>query len=118
MSARKRFRLDFDDAYQYVAAEKHDLTLVSFDADFDRTDRGRKTPVDVLGEPPLSATSRRRSPPALDAASGEPSAVNEHPAIQSGPHSALTGVKSLVDSSELRQRNVEVLSCWKEGASA
>jgi predicted nucleic acid-binding protein len=42
--------LDFDDAYQYVAAEKYDLTLVSFDADFDRTERGRKTPAQVLGE--------------------------------------------------------------------
>jgi len=57
--------LDFDDAYQYVAAEKHDLTLVSFDADFDRTDSGRKTPAEVLEEPPLArdkpATKPRRS---------------------------------------------------------
>jgi len=53
-TARKRFGLDFDDAYQYVAAEKHNLTLVSFDADFDRTDRGRKTPADILGEPPVA----------------------------------------------------------------
>lgn len=45
-----RFNLDFDDAYQYVAAEKHNLTMVSFDADFDRTARGRKTPADVLRE--------------------------------------------------------------------
>ena len=45
-----RFNLDFDDAYQYVAAEIHDLTLVSFDSDFDRTDRGRKTPAQVLTE--------------------------------------------------------------------
>lgn len=68
--ARKRFGLDFDDAYQYVAAEKHDLTLVSFDADFDRTDRVRKTPADVLGEPPVArdkpstkpARHRRRKP--------------------------------------------------------
>jgi uncharacterized protein len=44
----KRFHLDFDDAYQYVAADKHSLTLVSFDADFDRTDRGRKTPQEIL----------------------------------------------------------------------
>ena len=51
---RERFPLDFDDAYQYVAAEKHDLTLVSFDADFDRTERGRETPADLLGEPPLA----------------------------------------------------------------
>ncbi len=43
-----RFRLDFDDAYQYVAAKKYELTLVSFDADFDRTERGRKTPGEVL----------------------------------------------------------------------
>ena len=67
MNVRKRFRLDFDDAYQYVAAEKHDLTLVSFDADFDRTDRGRKTPADILGEPPVARDkpstkpARRRS---------------------------------------------------------
>jgi predicted nucleic acid-binding protein len=54
MKVRKRFKLDFDDAYQYVAADKHDLTLVSFDTDFDRTDCGRKTPADVLGEPPLA----------------------------------------------------------------
>ena len=44
----RSFNLDFDDAYQYVAAEKHNLTLVSFDTDFDRTERGRKTPADVL----------------------------------------------------------------------
>jgi len=36
------FSLDFDDAYQYVVAKKYNLGLVSFDADFDRTDRGRK----------------------------------------------------------------------------
>jgi predicted nucleic acid-binding protein len=40
--------LDFDDAYQYVAAEEYDLTLVSFDGDFDRTERGRRTPAEVL----------------------------------------------------------------------
>jgi len=44
----ERFNLDFDDAYQYVAAEKYNLTLVSFDDDFDRTERGRKTPGAVL----------------------------------------------------------------------
>src|SRR5574341_227245 len=40
--------LDFDDAYQYVVAEKFDLTLVSFDSDFDRTKRGRKTPAQIF----------------------------------------------------------------------
>jgi uncharacterized protein len=37
------FGLDFDDSYQYVAAEKFKLELLSFDRDFDRTPRGRKT---------------------------------------------------------------------------
>jgi predicted nucleic acid-binding protein len=43
-----RFNLDFDDAYQYVIAEKYNLTIISFDSDFDRTDLGRKTPKEVL----------------------------------------------------------------------
>ncbi|NBC18160.1 MAG: PIN domain-containing protein [Bacteroidetes bacterium] len=43
-----RFGLDFDDAYQYCAAEQHELELVSFDADFDRTDLRRRTPQDIL----------------------------------------------------------------------
>ncbi len=44
----EKFNLDFDDAYQYVAAEKYDLELISFDSDFDQTILGRKTPEDVL----------------------------------------------------------------------
>jgi predicted nucleic acid-binding protein len=44
----KQFGLDFDDAYQYVTAEKHRLIIVSFDSDFDRTDKGRKTPQAAL----------------------------------------------------------------------
>jgi hypothetical protein len=56
--AKSRFNLDFDDAYQYVAAEKHNLTLVSFDADFDRTERGRKTPADVLKEQQVTPENR------------------------------------------------------------
>ena len=44
----QEFGLDFDDAYQYVAAEKFGLTIVSFDADFNRTARGRKLPSDIL----------------------------------------------------------------------
>jgi predicted nucleic acid-binding protein len=48
LAVRKRFPLDFDDAYQYVAAEKYGLTLVSFDKDFDRTERGRKSPAEVV----------------------------------------------------------------------
>lgn len=40
------FDLDFDDSYQYAVAEKYGLSIVSFDSDFDRTERGRKTPAD------------------------------------------------------------------------
>jgi len=42
-----RFNLDFDDAYQHVAAEKLSLEIVSFDSDFDRTEKGRKTPAQL-----------------------------------------------------------------------
>ena len=48
VNAMQQFHLDFDDAYQYVAAAKHNLVLVSFDTDFDRTDKGRKTPQAAL----------------------------------------------------------------------
>lgn len=47
VQAARRFELDFDDAYQYAAAEKYDLVLVSFDGDFDRTERGRRTPAAI-----------------------------------------------------------------------
>ena len=39
-----RFRLDFDDAFQYLCAKKHGFRLVSFDKDFDRTDLARIEP--------------------------------------------------------------------------
>jgi len=50
ISVMERFKLDFDDAYQYVSAEKYNLIIVSFDTDFDVTERGRKTPADILNE--------------------------------------------------------------------
>jgi predicted nucleic acid-binding protein len=40
--------LDFDDAYQYAVAKSLGLALVSFDADFDRTDLARQTPEQFL----------------------------------------------------------------------
>jgi len=46
----ERFGLDFDDAYQYVSAQKFDLVLVSFDSDFDKTDQGKMVPSEVLAE--------------------------------------------------------------------
>jgi predicted nucleic acid-binding protein len=44
----EQFSLDFDDAYQYVGAEQADAVIVSLDSDFDRTDRRRGTPMDIL----------------------------------------------------------------------
>jgi predicted nucleic acid-binding protein len=48
VSAIERFKLDFDDAYQYIAAEQSHAEIISFDSDFDRTDRGRQTPAQIL----------------------------------------------------------------------
>lgn len=48
VNTSQRFNLDFDDAYQYTVAKKYNLTIVSFDSHFDRTDRGRKTPAEIL----------------------------------------------------------------------
>lgn len=44
----QRFNLDFDDVYQYMAAEKYQLQLISFDGDFDMTETGRKEPSEVV----------------------------------------------------------------------
>jgi uncharacterized protein len=46
--AIQQYSLDFDDAYQYLTAEHFQLTLVSFDRDFDKTPRGRQTPRAIL----------------------------------------------------------------------
>jgi len=47
LEAIDAYKLDFDDSYQYVAAEQNGLTLVSFDNDFDRTNKGKKTPAEI-----------------------------------------------------------------------
>ncbi len=47
INTAQKFSLDFDDAYQYVSADHYGLTIVSFDSDFDRTEKGRKTPANV-----------------------------------------------------------------------
>jgi len=44
----EKFGLDFDDAYQYAIGETLNLQLVSFDGDFDKTERGRKEPSEIL----------------------------------------------------------------------
>jgi predicted nucleic acid-binding protein len=48
VDAALSFKLDFDDAYQYALSERYGLEIVSFDADFDRTERRRKTPARLL----------------------------------------------------------------------
>ncbi len=48
IQAIKRFNLDFDDAYQYRLAEMYNLRIVSFDSDFDKTEKGRITPEEAL----------------------------------------------------------------------
>jgi predicted nucleic acid-binding protein len=47
IQAARQYHLDFDDAYQYAVAAKNNLTLVSFDSHFDRTDQGRKVPAEI-----------------------------------------------------------------------
>ena len=43
-NAVKKYKLDFDDAYQYTVAKKNNLKIVSFDKDFSKTDKKAKTP--------------------------------------------------------------------------
>ena len=48
ISGSQKFNLDFDDSYQYAVAIKYDLTIISFDSDFQQTDMGHKTPSEIL----------------------------------------------------------------------
>jgi len=47
VDAAGKYGLDFDDAYQYAASAKFNFRIVSFDSDFDRTDRGKAVPGQV-----------------------------------------------------------------------
>ena len=49
VAAINQFNLDFDDAYQYVTAQRNNLVIVSFDNDFNRTPEGRRTPAEIVG---------------------------------------------------------------------
>src|SRR5262245_60880724 len=48
VKAMKRYRLDFDDAYQYLAAKLEGLTLVTFDKDLKRRPLGGRTPAQIV----------------------------------------------------------------------
>ena len=42
------YNLDFDDAYKLTCANKYNLTLISFDSDFDNSPLKRKVPKDFF----------------------------------------------------------------------
>jgi predicted nucleic acid-binding protein len=44
----EKYSLDFDDAYQYVAAKKMNLTMISFDSDFNKTPEKRVLPGQII----------------------------------------------------------------------
>jgi predicted nucleic acid-binding protein len=50
-SAVQSHGLDFEDAYQYCVATHLALSLISFDADFDRTPLKRLTPDNAMASP-------------------------------------------------------------------
>lgn len=45
----QKFNLDFDDSYQFSVAQKYDLTVVTFDKDFNIKGIRKKTPDDIVG---------------------------------------------------------------------
>jgi uncharacterized protein len=45
----QKFNLDFDDSYQLSVAQKYDLTIVTFDKDFNIKGIRKKTPDDIVG---------------------------------------------------------------------
>jgi predicted nucleic acid-binding protein len=48
IEAMEEYSLDFDDAYQYAAARKVNLEMVSFDSDFDRTPEKKMLPDQII----------------------------------------------------------------------
>lgn len=44
----QRMNLDFDDSYQYTIAQKYDLTIITFDKDFDAKGIKKITPEEIL----------------------------------------------------------------------
>ncbi|MGQ9682088.1 MAG: hypothetical protein ACUVX9_06110 [Anaerolineae bacterium] len=66
----QEYGLDFDDAYQYVAAGTKGAVIVRLYGDCDRTPQGRKTPQQVLALAPSAREHGLRdtgSPPTLAA---------------------------------------------------
>ncbi len=45
----QKYKLDFDDSYQFSVAQKYDLTIVTFDKDFNAKGIKKQTPDDIVG---------------------------------------------------------------------
>jgi predicted nucleic acid-binding protein len=45
----QKYKLDFDDSYQISVAQKYDLTIITFDKDFNAKGIKKKTPDDIVG---------------------------------------------------------------------
>lgn len=45
----KKYKLDFDDAYQFSIAQKYDMTLITFDKNFNIKGIKKNTPDEIVG---------------------------------------------------------------------
>jgi len=45
----QKYKLDFDDSYQFSVAQKYDLTIVTFDKDFNAKGIKKQTPDEIVG---------------------------------------------------------------------
>lgn len=46
----QKYKLDFDDSYQYSVAQKYDMVIVSFDKDFNAKGIKKNTPDEIIGD--------------------------------------------------------------------
>jgi hypothetical protein len=48
ISNMKQYKLDFDDSYQFTVVQKYDLTLITFDKDFNAKGIKKYTPDEII----------------------------------------------------------------------
>jgi hypothetical protein len=46
----QKYKLDFDDSYQFSVAQKYDLTILTFDKDFNIKGIRKNTPEEIIGQ--------------------------------------------------------------------
>jgi len=46
----QQYKLDFDDSYQFTVAQKYNLTIVTFDKDFNAKGIKKHTPDEIIEE--------------------------------------------------------------------